>query len=76
MLITQPDILKDYQAVIPMGRVGQAAEIAGVAVFLASDDASYLTGQNIVVDGGLTCHTGQPNFTNHFRRLQRDSGSQ
>jgi meso-butanediol dehydrogenase/(S,S)-butanediol dehydrogenase/diacetyl reductase len=76
MLITQPDILKDYQALIPMGRVGQAEEIAGVVAFLASDDASYLTGQNIVVDGGLTCHTGQPNFTNHFRRLQRDSGSE
>jgi len=36
----------------PMGRMGESAEIARVAVFLASDDASYLTGQTIYPDGG------------------------
>lgn len=36
----------------PMGRMGEPAEIASVAVFLASDDASYLTGQTIYPDGG------------------------
>lgn len=39
---------------IPMGRMGQPDEIASVAAFLASDDASYMTGQAIAVDGGLT----------------------
>jgi len=72
-LITEPEILEDYQACIPMGRVGRAEEIAGVVAFLASDDASYITGQNLVVDGGLTSHTGQPNFTAHIRRLQNQS---
>ena len=37
---------------IPMGRCGEPAEIAKVALFLASDDASYLTGQCIYPDGG------------------------
>lgn len=39
---------------VPMGRMGQAEEIASVAAFLASDDASYITGAGIVVDGGYT----------------------
>jgi NAD(P)-dependent dehydrogenase (short-subunit alcohol dehydrogenase family) len=39
---------------IPVGRYGRVAEIAKAAAFLVSDDASYLTGQNIRVDGGLT----------------------
>jgi NAD(P)-dependent dehydrogenase (short-subunit alcohol dehydrogenase family) len=36
----------------PLGRAGEPAEIAAVAVFLASDEASYLTGQTIYPDGG------------------------
>lgn len=39
---------------IPMPRAGDADEMAGVACFLASDDAAYITGQTIYVDGGLT----------------------
>jgi NAD(P)-dependent dehydrogenase (short-subunit alcohol dehydrogenase family) len=36
----------------PMGRLGEPAEIASVAAFLASDEASYITGETINVDGG------------------------
>ncbi len=42
----------------PLGRPGTAADIAPAAVFLASDDASFITGANLVIDGGLTA--GQP----------------
>jgi glucose 1-dehydrogenase len=41
---------------IPMARAGSADEMAGVACFLASDDAAYITGQTIFVDGGLTLY--------------------
>jgi meso-butanediol dehydrogenase/(S,S)-butanediol dehydrogenase/diacetyl reductase len=44
----------------PLGRGGRPEEIARTMLFLASDLASFLTGQAIIVDGGLTCQTGMP----------------
>ena len=41
---------------IPMARAGTAEEMGAVACFLASDDAAYITGQTIFVDGGLTLY--------------------
>jgi len=47
---------KELRARIPMGRYGTVQEISKTAAFLLSIDASYITGQNIRVDGGLTRH--------------------
>ncbi len=69
ILVNHPKILALYEELIPMGRVGESEEIASVVAFLFSEDASYLTGQSIVVDGGITAHTGQPNFTRLFKEL-------
>lgn len=57
-----PGLRQEWEAVVPMQRFARADEIAAVALFLASDDASCVTGASIPVDGGLTAHTGQPDL--------------
>ena len=43
-----------FEAMIPRGEMGRPEEIASVALFLASDDSSYVNGMELVVDGGTT----------------------
>jgi glucose 1-dehydrogenase len=52
--IDDPVKREQVESHIPMARAGSADEMGGVAAFLASDDAAYITGQTIFVDGGLT----------------------
>jgi NAD(P)-dependent dehydrogenase (short-subunit alcohol dehydrogenase family) len=47
-------------AVAPMGRQGTPEEVAGAVAFLASDDAGYVTGQSLLVDGGVSAAWPSP----------------
>ncbi len=54
--IDDPEKREQVASHIPMGRPGTSEEMAAVAAFLASDDAAYITGQTLYVDGGLTLY--------------------
>ncbi|HEY2107650.1 MAG TPA: glucose 1-dehydrogenase [Candidatus Binataceae bacterium] len=59
--LTRPAGFKEtFAGKIPMGRFAQPAEIANVMLFLASEEASFVTGAYIVSDGGFTAHSGNP----------------
>jgi len=50
-----PEVRRNYEEnVIPWGRIGQPEDIANAALFLASDEARFITGTELVVDGGMT----------------------
>lgn len=57
-LTDNPDVMERRLALTPLRRIGQPAEVAGVAVLLASKAGGFLTGQNIVVDGGTLISDG------------------
>jgi 3-oxoacyl-[acyl-carrier protein] reductase len=50
--ITESEMRKQVEAQTPLGRIGQPADIASLAVFLASNDASWITGENFLISGG------------------------
>ena len=54
MTAAMPEAAKaQYLGTIPLGRLGKPEDVSGVVRFLCSDAAAYITGQTIVVDGGL-----------------------
>lgn len=55
-----PDYAANWARVIPLGRAGEPGDIASAVLFFASDEASWITGQTLVVDGGLTTYSPTP----------------
>ena len=51
-------MIRERDAVVPMGKMGEAWDVAYACLYLASDEAKYVTGAMLVVDGGLTCKFG------------------
>lgn len=59
-IINNDPLYEKFKERIPLGRFADPSEVAAVVAFLASDDASFVHGANIPVDGGLTASNGQP----------------
>ncbi len=53
LLESPPEALKEYESSNPMRRLGQPSEVAAAVLFLASEEASFITGQALSIDGGL-----------------------
>jgi NAD(P)-dependent dehydrogenase (short-subunit alcohol dehydrogenase family) len=54
LTLDELEVAVHADAKVPMGRFGEAAEMAKAALWLASDDSSYVTGTEFLVDGGIT----------------------
>ena len=61
-LLKSEAVMSAFRGRLPMGRPATPDEVAAVIAFLASDDASFVNGVILPVDGGLAASNGQPNF--------------
>ena len=53
-----PEGFQNWQAKVPLGRIGKATDVANAALYLASDAAGFVTGACLTVDGGMDCVPG------------------
>lgn len=67
-MLVEDDHRQEILANTPLGRIGEPDDVAGLVAFLASDDAGYVTGESVLLDGGQTIH-GHPRW---FRQDYRD----
>jgi len=65
-LVDNEAVLAAFRDRMPIGRAATAEEVAGVIAFLSSDDARFINGAIVPVDGGLNASNGQPNFLSLF----------
>ncbi|MGB3721353.1 MAG: SDR family oxidoreductase [Pacificimonas sp.] len=61
-ILEQKAVMDRFMDRIPLGRIGEPDDIAGPVLFLASEDAKFVTGANLPVDGGVSASNGQPNM--------------
>jgi len=61
-IMSSEPMMQDFMRRVALGRIGEPEDIAAATAFLASEDASFITGVNLPVDGGVTASNGQPNF--------------
>jgi meso-butanediol dehydrogenase / (S,S)-butanediol dehydrogenase / diacetyl reductase len=59
-MLEDAPLMEKFMERLPLGRVAEPADIAAVVAFLASDDARFINGVNLPVDGGVTASNGQP----------------
>ena len=76
ILLDMPDMPEHYRRITPMDRVGEPEDVADVVSFLCSDKAWFVTGQTVVVDGGMTLHgAGVDGLFDRFFRGGTSSGT-
>ncbi len=73
VLLDLPDMPEHYRRITPMDRIGEPEDVADVLAFLCSDRARFVTGQTIVIDGGMTLHGA--GVDGLFDRFFRGTGS-
>jgi len=67
-MVGNPDVRDEYLSRMPLARIGEPSDVAALVAFLLSDDAAWITGQCIAVDGGHTVRQG-PDLVPMFRAL-------